>query len=245
MEEIPKEFQPFQKYLIISKMFANINKIVSSVMLHTYLDCCLENHQLTSDKSLRKYLNELIERCGDFPEDGAIETKNIAEEMFQNLTLKFENGVISEEMAKQYFVCSTLYSVLGGYECAERQDSCLFASLKIHELLRTGKAPQITNAAEPVTKNVDRKKPVLLKFSLKSRSSKHVQKEEKYQYNKEEAIKFIENHNLKLVPKVADADPSYDSILRDISHGIEMIKAGDKKRAAAFLRKARQEWTRP
>ena len=258
-EKIPNEFKEYQKYYVAYEVFKEINKKVSQVMIYTFIDFCQEKLGKTSDKPLKHYIEETSKLCDGFPEDGAQVTQEIAEEIFQNLNIRFQSGIITTEMPKQYFICSVLYSVLGGSENEEREYASLFASLKLSELIRKGKNYYVQNELKqsqltssslknkmkteiPITNN-ERKGTNQLKFSL--RTTKPKGKEENHEYDKNKAIQFLSQHNYQVPGSVPDPSHASESIIRDISHAISCLQDGDNKRGYAFLKKARLEWINP
>ena len=258
-EKIPKEFKEFQKYFVAYEVFKTVNRKVSQVMIYTFLDFCQEKLGKNIDKPLKNYIEETSKLCDSFPEDGAQATQELAEEIYQNLNIRFQSGIISTEMPKQYFLCSVLYSVLGGSENEEKEYAALFASLKLSEVIRKGKDFYHQNDTKPkhlassplksklkteISIPKQEKKGVnKLKFSMKSIKGKP--KVEKQEYDRNKAVEFLSNHNYKVPAGVPDPSHASENIIRDITHAITCLQAGDKKRGYAFLKKARLEWVNP
>ena len=257
-EKIPEEFKEFQKYYVAYELLKLKNKSVSQVMLYTFIDFCLEKGGRNIDKKLKNYIQEMWNLCEEFPQDGPQATQDLADEIFQNLTIKFQSGILTTEMANQYFLCSILYSVLGGSENAEKEDAALFASIKINTIIQkgkdfyldqnqNGKLPLIPSKALQDTKTNKNSIPhtqnrqVTLKFPLRT-SQRKIEPKEKY--DRQKAIDFLSTHHYQVPQQVPDPSHSYDSVLIDIQHAIDCLKSGDTKRGQAFLKKARIQWVK-
>lgn len=220
-----------------SQVFSKINKSVSLVMLHTFMDFCLEKFNYQQNPEIKDYLQNLAEKCGDFPEDGAQETRNLADDMFSRLTIQFQTGDITKDMPQQYLLCSLLYSVLEGAEAIERQNSCLYASLKIHEIQRTGQSrPHNTQPTKQPQREPAKVEKTNSKLKLK------MPEKRPYVYNRDTAIQYLAKQGIQLPTNVKYPEDFEDIILRDISHGANCLEVGDKERALKFFKKARKAW---
>ena len=142
---------------------------------------------------------------------------------------------INKEMPQQYLLCSLLYSVLDGNEAMERENACLFAALKIHEIQRTGKSvqekdiPQSSPAQTPLVHKET-------KYKLKNF------KEKPYLYKRETALEYLRSHDIEVPQNIEYPEDFQEIIIRDLSHATNSIHHGDKERALLFLKKAKKEW---
>lgn len=137
---LPNEFQPYMIFLRAATCIEPYNQTVALVLKHCFVDYVLESFDDTPPQQIINSLEKFRQKLPLFPLNGAHETKDFADDLFNSLTLLFRRGTISLQLPKQFWICGLLYSILNNSECEKRERICIEVAIRINILIKKAKS---------------------------------------------------------------------------------------------------------
>lgn len=135
-EALPGEIKRYAKYYYAAESISKYNKTVAQVLGHVFADYCVDEIlPLTASPNAHRFITTYIQTLGPFPCDGPAETRYFANDLYDSLSAVLQSGKITKNLADQFWLCSTVYSVLDGEESEIREQMCRFAALSLRKLL--------------------------------------------------------------------------------------------------------------
>lgn len=157
--EVPSELKRYAKYHYAAESISNYNPTASQVLRHVFSDYCTDEIlPLTASPDVHQFLETYKQSLDPFPCDGPAEMRYFANDLYNSLLVALQSGKISLELPDQFWLCSTIYSVIDGEEAEIREQMCRYAAVSLKKLVtKPAEAPTIPNEnRDRISNDLDR-----------------------------------------------------------------------------------------
>jgi hypothetical protein len=132
----PPEFERFAKFYYAACAIMDYSPIAGHVLRHVFHDHVGEILPKVTSQQAKQFAESYERHLAPFPNDGVDELRYFAGELYEVLKGNLRAGKISPDIADQYYLCSTIYSVLEGDDCIARERKCRHVACRLNRLLK-------------------------------------------------------------------------------------------------------------